>query len=206
MKGWLAGMLVVVITNVAALLPVYRARSGDVRHIPATVCSAHLTGGYGETDRLRLSVRPELSGPITGLDADGMQALGFSATETARLGDSTVSSGRLPSARAAWVRLQQTSDSGRGWRAVAVGPTRESVMGDGLIVRGRVGFGYQTVAPEGLRLAGQLFATEPTELHVGASETLVLRPLRQRGERCTTSAAVILDNGADGSLWVSSVR
>ena len=64
----------------------------------------------------------------------------------------------------------------------------------------------QTIAPQGMRLAGQLFATEPTTLYLGARETAVLRPLRQRGEQCTASAAVTIGNGENGSLWVSSVR
>jgi hypothetical protein len=206
MKGWILASVVVVVTNAAALGPALRARSGAVREVTSTACPAQVVGGYGETDRLRLSVRPQTTGAIAGLDPQGMQHLGFEGDDVARLGDSTISTNRLPPARAAWIRMQQGTDSSRDWRVVAVGPTRASVDGDGLIVRGRVGFGYESIAPQGMRLSGQLFATEPTTLYLGAHEAAVLRPLRQRGAQCAQGTVIVLGNGSDGSLWVSAVR
>ncbi len=206
-RGWVGASLVVTATNIAALTPVYRDRAGDdVRTVEMAVCSAHLAGGYGETDRLRLVVRSETHVPVAGLDGSGMLALGFDESDVASLGDTAVGSRPLPAARPAWVRVQQPADSTLNWRAVAVGPTRQSVEGAGLIVRGRVGFGYESVAPPGMRLAAQLFATEPPTLYLGGEAGDRLRPLRQRGDRCVATRSVTLGNGASGAVWVSAIR
>ena len=169
------------------------------------VCTRHVTGGFGEQDRLRLLIAPETHGRVEGLDASGIAALGFDADEIARLNDSVPDHARLPGARRAWARLTQRGDSGRPWRAVAVGATRAAIEGDGLIVRARVGFGYETVDSVTLRVVPQLLGVEPSALYVNAAQASVIRPLRGGAERCDAAAPVTLGNGRRGSVWVRSM-
>ena len=199
--AWLLAASVVTVTNLAALVPAYRARTGSVQAIPIAVCSSHLVGGYGEHDRLRLSIRPESDSLLRTLRLERLRDFGYSAHDLERGVDTTYSWRQLPASRPAWVRIAQVGPESR-WQVTAIAPTREALAdGEGIVVRGRIGLGYDSAPDGSMRLRPMLYSTEPHSLHLPAGASETLRALRQRGERCVANAAA-LGNATDGSVWV----
>ena len=204
--AWVGALAVVVLANAFAIGPVWRERAGDVRRVTIVACPAQVAGGYGEMDRLRLMIHADAYDPgPAGIDAAGLAALGFDENAIAGLGDSASSYQRLASVRPAWVRIQQRPDSGRAWQVLAVGPTRQSVEGEGLIVKGRIGFAYEARGTVGLRRVAQVFSTVPTSLYLTSTQAERLRELRSSDVQCTKGMPVVIGNGRDGGAWVESV-
>jgi len=194
-----------VATNALALFPVWRERQAPFDHIPMVVCTPHLNGGYGNDDRLHLFIYPDTDGPIGGLDAAGLAELGFAGSDIARLNDTSRMFRGTAQPRRAWVRLEQRADSGRRWRAVAVGPTRAAVAGSGLLVRAFVGMGYESVHEGTLRLVPQIVEARSMTIHFDSRQSAAYRALRLGNERCS-AVPITLSNGVDGRVWLRTDR
>ncbi len=198
-RGWIGAAAVAVIVNAAMLVPVYRAHHRGARIVDAAVCSDHLMGGYGQTDRIRLALPVQLKA-VGALDRAGLMALGFRIDDVALVGD-TIVPGRFPPSRPAWVRLVQGTDSAATWQAVAVGTRREDVEGPGLVSRARISIFFGST--ERLPRVEPMVRVEPASLYLRDGEAARLRELRVGASRCITSLR--LGNGTDGSIWVDSV-
>ena len=227
MRWAIAAMVLAVVANGIVLVSVGRERAAPATLTTIDVCAGHLIGGgpSDEPPALRLAVAPESLSTPAGLDAPGLRALGFREAVIAAIGRERDSTFRWPRARPAWVRLRQRSDSLAQLAVVEVAPRRELLPRDTatIVVRGLVslrvhgsgpppsaGPGHDHAAAGRGRTPGTIYpavsAPIPSQLHLDRLQIAVLGGLLIDTVGCAVKKQAVIASGANGGIWVESVR
>lgn len=225
MRRAAAAMGLVVLANGVVLISAQRERAAPASRTTVAVCARHVIGGGTSDDApaLRLWLAPEsLSTPI-GLDVAGLRALGFAERVVAAVGRERDSTFRPPRARPAWVRLRQQGDSLEEWIVLEVRPLREGREEDSLsiVVRGLVVIRERPAAPPSDSAPGHaaMLPAHPTgvvhpavaelippQLHLDHRQIAILRSGLSDTATCAVKRQAVIVSGANGGIWVESVR
>jgi len=220
MKWAIGAIALVVVANGIVLVSAARERAAPATFATIDVCAGHLIGGgtSDEPPALNLEVAPESLSTPPGLDAAGLRALGFAEAAIAAVGKQRDSTFRWPRPRPAWVRLRQRNDSLERWAAVEVAPRRELLGSDSasIVVRGLVAFRESWSGPPGRPVAGRVRTPGaiypavaeliPSQLHLDRQQMAFLRASLTDTAGCATKRQALIANGANGGIWVESVR
>jgi hypothetical protein len=227
MKWAIAAVALVVVANGVVLVSTGRERAAPATLSPIDVCAGQLVGGgtSEEPPALRLSFAPDSLSTPAGLDAPGLRALGFGEAMIAAVGRERDSTFRWPRSRPAWVRLRQRPDSLDQWAVVEVAPRRELLARDSatIVVRGLVGVrerrsgpspegmpGHEHGGPVRLRTPGVIYPAVieliPPQLHLDRLQIAALRSALTDTVRCAVTKRAMIANGANGGIWVESLR
>ena len=227
MKWAVLAMGLVIAANGAVLVSVYQERRSPARRVTIDVCGASTVGGDRSNQAPALRLETVTDSATAGLDAAGLQALGFDAAVAAGLGRPRDSTFRWPRERPAWVALRQRDDSLKRFGVVAVASRREQLIPDSttFVIRARVGIRYRSdVFPVGApEAAGHQHATPdtanihsrmlqaavveviPSELHLDRRQVAALREAPPKATGCRPRGRVVIASGASGRIWVESI-
>ena len=227
MKWAIVALALVVVANGVALLSVRRERAAPATLATIDVCAGDLIGGSAsdEPPALRLVVAPESLSMPAGLDAPGLRALGFTESVIAAVGWTPDSTFRWPRPRPAWVRLRQRRDSLAQLAVVEVAPRRALLTPDSasIVVRGLVGMRSRWSGPAPTptgdhdhaalsRVAARgvidptVVELIPAQLHLDRLQIATLRAALAGTVGCAQKRQAVIANGANGGIWVESVR
>jgi len=220
-------MTLVVLANGLVLVSARRDRVAPAARTPVAVCARHIIGGgtSDEAPALRLWLAPESLSTPTGLDASDLRALGFAEQVVAAVGRERDSTFRSPRARPAWVRLRQRSDSLHEWSAVEVQPpgARPAPDSTSVVLHGLVVIRERPTAPPPDSAPGHDHAAMPRahpagvvhpfvievippQLHLDHRQIATLRSGLAESAGCEVQRQAVIVTGANGGLWVESVR
>jgi hypothetical protein len=227
MKYAVAAIALIVVANGAVLVSVRRERLAPATLATIDVCPDQLIGG-GSSDEppaLRLTLALDSLPTPPGLEAAGLRALGFSEAATAAVGRQRDSTFRWPRARPAWLRLRSREDSPGQLAVAEVAPRRELLARDSgsIVIRGLIGLrerwngpppnagaGHEHSAEGRPRTSGVIYpaVTEliPYRLHLDKRQVEALREAFSGAVGCGVRKRAVIGNGADGGIWVESVR
>lgn len=227
MKWAIAAAGLVVAANGAVLVSVYQERRAPARGVTIDVCGANTVGGDRSNQAPALRLETVTDSTTAGLDAAGLQALGFDSAVAAGLGRTRDSTFRWPRERPAWVALRQRGDSLKRFGVVAVAPRREKLVTDSnsFVIQARVGIRYRLdVSPVGPpetaahqhatpdtigRSSRMLLATVveviPSELHLDRRQVAALREAPPKATGCRPRGRAVIASGASGRIWVESI-
>jgi hypothetical protein len=227
MRWAIAAIALVIVANGVVLAAAGRERAGPATFTTIDVCAGHVRGGGAsdEPPALRLALAPESLWTPAGLDAPGLRTLGFPDAAIAAVGKERDSTFHRPRARPAWVRLRQRSDSLEQFAVVEVARRRDQLARDStsILVRGLVSVRERWVAPPpgpgpgqdraaagGLRPTGLIHPAVieliPSQLHLDRGQAAALRVLRADSSACAVRRHAVIANGANGGIWMESVR
>ncbi len=227
MRRAIAAMGLVVLANGIVLISAQRERAAPATRTTVAVCAMHVIGGgtSDEAPALRLWLAPEPLSTPAGLDASGLRALGFAERVVAAVGRERDSTFRAPRARPAWVRLRQRSDSLEEWNAVEVHPLGARPVPDStsIVLRGLVAIRERPTAPPPDSAGGHDHAAMPrahptgvvhpfvielipSQLHLDHQQIAILRSGLSDTATCAVKRQAVIVTGANGGIWVESVR
>jgi hypothetical protein len=221
-----AGVLAIVVNGVV-LMSGARERAAPATLATIDICRGHLVGG-GSSDvppALRLVLGPDSLSIPAGLDAAGLQALGFPASAVSVVGRVRDAAFRWPRTRPAWVRLRQHRGPLEPLAVVEVAPRREELRPDSgsIIVRGLVSFRLRRSEPSPAPPVGvnrgrvgdnagsgviypAVVELVPFQLHLDHRQIAALERVRADSAGCGVKGQAVIANGANGGIWVASVR
>jgi len=227
MKWAIGAIALVVLANGIVLVSAGRERAAPAALTTIEVCAGHLTGGgtSDEAPTLLLSIAPDSASTPPGLDAAGLRALGHDEAMIAAMGRERDSTFRWPRSRPAWVRLRQQDDSLERWAVVEVAPRRELLAPDSasIVMRGRVGVREFRSGPVPEGMAGHqhrpmggdsrprviypaVVEVIPFQLHLDRQQIATLRSVLTDTTGCAVTRQAVIASGANGGIWVESVR
>jgi hypothetical protein len=199
----------VIAANAIVLVPV--ARDHPVARVTIDVCAAAVIGGRQSQQAPALRLETVTDSLTAGLDAAGLQALGFDATVARALGRTRDSAFWSPRDRPAWLLLRQGQDSLGRFSVVAVAPRRELLAPDStsFVTRARVGVRYR-FATLGDRANASLFASVvevmPSELHLDRRQIAGLGEASPKASGCRPRGRAVIATGARGGIRVESIQ
>jgi hypothetical protein len=218
MKWALIAAAGVIAVNAIVLVEVARERAAPASQTTIDICGADLVGGgtSDEPPALLLRIATDTFPLPSGLEASGLRSLGFSGDAIAAVGRPPDSTFRWPPQRPAWIRLRQQGGSLERFEVVAVAALRADRVQDStsLVVRGRVGLsvryrksrgGPATPVPGQGVLTPVVVEIIPAALHLSRSQNAALRRSTQAGG-CGTIGRAVIASGANGGIWVESVK
>jgi hypothetical protein len=227
MKWSIAAVALVVVANGVVLVSAGRERAAPATLGTIDVCAAHLVGGgtSDEAPALQLVVAPDSISMAAGLDPPGLRALGYAEAVIGAVGRERDSTFRWPRSRPAWVRLRQRTDSLKQWAVIEVAPRRDLLARDSasIIARGLVGLRERRSGPAPGPVPGHDHASTgradtsgviypavieliPSQLHLDRRQIATLRGGLTDSAGCTVKKQAVIANGANGGIWVESVR
>ncbi len=227
MKWAILAAGLVIASNGAVLISVFREDRSLAHRVTIDVCGANTVGGERSNQAPALRLETVTDSATTGLDAAGLKALGFDEGVAAALARPRDSTFRWPRERPAWVALRQRGDSLKRFGVVAVASRREQLVPDSssFVIRARVGIRFRSDPSPGggpeaaphqhgapdtgrtssRRLQAAVVEVIPSELHLNREQAGALREAAPKATGCRPRGRAVIASGANGRIWVESI-